>query len=165
MNEIVNGGELFSSRAAVPEDVDFVLSLFARPHVAEQMHGPTRDGFIRALEREDFDVLIIERGGNAFGNLVLEHDATWLMTIRALAVWEEGCGAGRYAIAYAKHYAFDALKVHRIFLEVIETNERARRLYERAGFRQEGVYRDGFRHDDGRFANLVPYGMLESEPS
>jgi RimJ/RimL family protein N-acetyltransferase len=39
----------------------------------------------------------------------------------------------------------------------------ARRLYESVGFREEGLYRDGFRDESGVFQNLVPYGILAND--
>jgi catechol 2,3-dioxygenase-like lactoylglutathione lyase family enzyme/GNAT superfamily N-acetyltransferase len=150
-------------RRATPADVEFVMSLFALPHVARHMHAPTPEVFASALDRENGEIFIIERDGSAFGNLVLERDETWLLTIRALAVWEPRLGAGRFALEYAIRRAFEAHGVDRIFLEVVETNTAARSLYEQLGFKQEGTYRNGFRHADGTFHNLIPYGMLDSD--
>jgi RimJ/RimL family protein N-acetyltransferase len=64
---------------------------------------------------------------------------------------------------YAIRHGFDDLGAHRIFLEVVESNYAARRLYESVGFRDEGLYRDGFLNEAGIFQNLVPYGMLVSD--
>ena len=43
------------------------------------------------------------------------------------------------------------------FNAVVETNTRARRLYEKLGFHQLGVIPKGFRMKDGRFENICPY--------
>lgn len=43
------------------------------------------------------------------------------------------------------------------FNAVVETNVRARRLYERLGFKQLGVIPKGFRMKDGHFENICPY--------
>jgi len=64
---------------------------------------------------------------------------------------------------YAIRYGFDDVGAHRIFLEVLESNYAARRLYESVGFRDEGLYRDGYLDESGAFWNLVPYGMLVSD--
>jgi ribosomal-protein-alanine N-acetyltransferase len=151
----------FSIRNATPEDAAFVLSLFARPHVSRQLHPPSSiDGYLKALEDVRLENLIIERDGKAFGNMVLELAPEWLLTIRVLAVWEQCCGAGTFAMAYAIRRGFDGIGVHRIFLEVLERNFAARCLYESVGFRNEGLYRDGYRDESGAFWNLVPYGLL-----
>ena len=43
------------------------------------------------------------------------------------------------------------------FNAVVETNTRARRLYEKLGFTQLGVIPNGFRMKDGHFENICPY--------
>lgn len=43
------------------------------------------------------------------------------------------------------------------FNAVVETNTRARSLYERIGFQPLGVIPGGFRLPDGRFENICPY--------
>lgn len=49
------------------------------------------------------------------------------------------------------------------FNAVVETNIRARHLYERMGFRQLGVIPNGFRMKDGHFENICPY-YIELQP-
>jgi ribosomal protein S18 acetylase RimI-like enzyme len=154
----------FRIRKAAPKDADFVLALFARPHIIGELHPPNSvDEYLRDLEDVHLEHLIIERGGEPFGNMVLETAPEWLLTIRSLAVREQRCGAGRFAMEYAIRYGFDDVGAHRIFLEVLESNYAARRLYESVGFRDEGLYRDGYLDESGAFRNLVPYGMLISD--
>ena len=56
-------------------------------------------------------------------------------------------------IKTAKKLGFRILQ----FNAVVETNIRARHLYERIGFRQLGVIPGGFRMKDGRYENICPY--------
>ena len=53
----------------------------------------------------------------------------------------------------AKELGFSILQ----FNAVVETNTRARRLYEKLGFTQLGVIPNGFRMKDGHFENICPY--------
>lgn len=159
----MTGGSVFTFRNATEQDAEFVLALFERAHVRPHMHAPARDAYLASLKRPLGRNLIIERDGSAFGNLVLEVEGDWLLTVRAVAVWEPRCGAGRRAMERAIAIGFDELHVHRIFLEVVEGNTAARRLYERVGFRPEGVYRDGYRDESGAFYNLVPYALLAGD--
>jgi diamine N-acetyltransferase len=85
------------------------------------------------------------------------------MVVGALAVREPRKGAGRFALRYVIDLAFKELSVHRIFVEIVETNVASRKLCESVGFRAEGLYRDGYRDDAGKFHNLIPYGMLVNE--
>ena len=59
-------------------------------------------------------------------------------------------------------YGFDELNLHRIQLTVFEYNERAIALYEKLGFRREGVYRE-FMLRDGRRYDMYLYGLLRRE--
>jgi ribosomal protein S18 acetylase RimI-like enzyme len=61
---------------------------------------------------------------------------------------EPGAGRGRQACAQVLRYVFETLGAHRLSLDVIETNERAARLYDSLGFRREGIMREAFRRGE-----------------
>jgi diamine N-acetyltransferase len=59
-------------------------------------------------------------------------------------------------------YVFQELKAHRLWLDVFETNKRAQHVYERLGFRREGILREAiFR--DGEFHTQVLMSILDRE--
>jgi UDP-4-amino-4,6-dideoxy-N-acetyl-beta-L-altrosamine N-acetyltransferase len=73
-----------------------------------------------------------------------------------------GRGFGSRVYSLLKKYCFDHLNVHRLWLAVLENNERAIRLYERHGFRLEGRYREAvFR--DGRYLDYLLMSILDHE--
>ncbi|MBQ5316158.1 MAG: GNAT family N-acetyltransferase [Oscillospiraceae bacterium] len=53
----------------------------------------------------------------------------------------------------AKRLGFSVLQ----FNAVVKTNTRARKLYERLGFRQLGTIPQGFRMKDGHYEDICPY--------
>ncbi len=57
-------------------------------------------------------------------------------------------GLGTEATRLIVGYGFERLGLHRISLEVYAFNPRARRAYEKAGFRAEGVLRESLRYGD-----------------
>ncbi len=57
-------------------------------------------------------------------------------------------GLGTEATRLIVGHGFEYLKMHRISLEVYAFNPRARRAYEKVGFRPEGVLRESFRFGD-----------------
>jgi RimJ/RimL family protein N-acetyltransferase len=57
-------------------------------------------------------------------------------------------GLGSEAVRLFIGYGFEQLGLHRISLEVYSFNPRARRVYDKVGFRAEGVLRDALRWDD-----------------
>ncbi|WP_323740405.1 GNAT family N-acetyltransferase [Filobacillus milosensis] len=73
-----------------------------------------------------------------------------------------GKGHGSEAIQLMLAYGFRQLNLHRIELEVFAFNERAKHVYERLGFQQEGVRRDALFYD-GEYHDAIVMGILENE--
>lgn len=65
-----------------------------------------------------------------------------------------GCGVGTKAAKLMLRYAFEELGLHRIYLRVLEGNERAVRSYEKAGFVKEGFLKDDV-FVDGEFLSVT----------
>jgi RimJ/RimL family protein N-acetyltransferase len=64
-------------------------------------------------------------------------------------------GLGSEATRLIVGYGFERLRLHRISLEVYAFNPRARRAYEKAGFRAEGVLRESLRYNGARIDATV----------
>jgi RimJ/RimL family protein N-acetyltransferase len=73
-----------------------------------------------------------------------------------------GLSLGREAMELLLDHGFRELGLHRIHLHVLAGNERARRLYEHVGFREEGVLREAALID-GRRTDLVIMAKLAAE--
>ncbi|ACZ31407.1 GCN5-related N-acetyltransferase [Xylanimonas cellulosilytica DSM 15894] len=83
-----------------------------------------------------------------------------------------GRGYGREAISLVLRFAFDGVRVdgefepglglHRVSLDVLSINPRAKALYESLGFRQEGRLRDAHRDGDG-WVDVDVMSILEDE--
>jgi RimJ/RimL family protein N-acetyltransferase len=75
---------------------------------------------------------------------------------------ERGKGYGTKAMKLLLDYGFRELKLHRIQLQVIEFNKGAIVLYEKFGFKKEGVFRE-FVLREGKRYDLLLYGLLKDE--
>ena len=75
---------------------------------------------------------------------------------------EWGKGYGTEATSLMVQYAFETLNLHRVWLQVYETNERGRRCYAKVGFQQEGVLRQE-RYHAGRYWDAILMGILREE--
>jgi len=53
-----------------------------------------------------------------------------------------------------------ARRVHRVELTVVADNQRAIRLYEKVGFQREGVKRENYLAEDGKYHDEVEMGIL-----
>jgi len=89
-----------------------------------------------------------------------ESDSVELIRI---AVIEPGRGIGALAIEAVKAFAFRDLQANRLWLDVFDDNDRARRAYMRAGFSEEGVLREAIRRPDGTYVSLVVMSILKRE--
>lgn len=56
------------------------------------------------------------------------------MEIRVIAFEEQRTGAGRFTMQWLLHHAFDELGLHRVYLEMLESNIGGKALYESVGF-------------------------------
>lgn len=75
---------------------------------------------------------------------------------------DRGQGYGSEAMELLLQFTFNELNLHRVCLTVFSYNERAVALYERIGFRREGVYREHL-HRDGQRYDMLLYGLLRHE--
>jgi RimJ/RimL family protein N-acetyltransferase len=84
------------------------------------------------------------------------------LELKRIAVRKPNQGVGRRLLELVAKKAFDEHQAHRLWLDVFETNTRARHLYEAFGFRVEGTLREAvFR--DGNYHSLVLMSLLDHE--
>jgi RimJ/RimL family protein N-acetyltransferase len=74
----------------------------------------------------------------------------------------QGKGIGTFAVNAMLQHAFYNMNLQRIELTVLEDNERARHLYEKVGFIQEGIKRKA-KYKNGKFINMIVYSILKEE--
>ena len=82
-------------------------------------------------------------------------------------IWLSGVGAtgrghGTEATRLAVAYALDDVDLHRVSLSVDDVDQRARRAYEKCGFRQEGRLRDALRRD-GTWHDEIIMSVLSTD--
>jgi RimJ/RimL family protein N-acetyltransferase len=73
-----------------------------------------------------------------------------------------GRGVGHEATNLLLRFGFEHLALHRIYLHVFATNDRALRLYHSVGFRHEGVLREAARVE-GAWMNVLLLAILQAE--
>ena len=73
-----------------------------------------------------------------------------------------GKGYGKETMKLLLDYGFNNMGLHRIQLNVLEYNISAIGLYEKSGFKKEGVFREFVLRDNKRY-DLLLYGLLKSE--
>lgn len=73
-----------------------------------------------------------------------------------------GHGYGTSATKLMLDYGFGILNLHRIELDVYSFNERAIHVYEKLGFKREGIKRDNWYYDHKYYSSVV-MSILEDE--
>jgi RimJ/RimL family protein N-acetyltransferase len=135
--------------------------------------GPVRlestEDWIRNMTEQNLKsraIFAIGLGGEIAGIAQLQL-IDWVLRTAMLGVYvgdreSRGGGIGEVAVSLILDYGFRALDMHRIGLEVIASNERAKGLYERLGFVREGVIREAYQRG-GRREDVEVWGLLQGE--
>ena len=74
--------------------------------------------------------------------------------------WDKGYGTETMAILL--DFAFGELRLHRVMLHVYQGNDRARHVYEKVGFVNEGTLRQAL-YGHGRYLDVQVMGILHDE--
>lgn len=153
-------------RPTTSEDLSFVLN--AEQHQDNRafiLHW-AREHHEAALHSPDLRHVILERESDStpVGYAILEGVASSHQDVqlRRIVVTEKSQGYGQVAIELIKTYVFEELKVHRLWLDVKETNNRAQYVYSKHGFVTEGTMRECIKVGD-RFESFVVMSILEQE--
>jgi RimJ/RimL family protein N-acetyltransferase len=162
-------------RRAAPADASFLAALAGHEDVEPYMgvRAPRdHDAVLAEIERAEAEPelcgwYVVEEDGAPVGGIAFEtvsaHNRIAHLHRLAIDPSVRGHGLGEEAVrAFARHLIAD-LGFHRVELETYGYNERAIRLFERAGFTCEGVKRRVYwRH--GRWNDAVCFGLVDDDP-
>lgn len=73
-----------------------------------------------------------------------------------------GKGLGYFATTEMITHAFNNMNLNRVELNVLESNSRAIKLYEKIGFKKEGIRRKSV-FKNGEFVDMIMMGILKEE--
>lgn len=168
-------GRLIRLRALEPEDEPRFHEWMNDPEVTDGVYlrYPVSHAFERAwIEKEEcgyaaasFAIEALD-DGLLMGTVSLRasapenRSATLGIVIGDKSRW--GRGYGTDTMLTICRFGFEEMNLHRIELEVFNTNQRAIRVYERVGFQHEGTRREVF-FSRGAYRELYVMGLLEGE--
>ncbi|MEU5258390.1 GNAT family protein [Amycolatopsis sp. NPDC021455] len=169
-------GELVRLRALEPEDADKIHAWGTDPEVGRWMeNGYPRSlaqhrkrGEERPVNSYELVVLGIEADGKLIGIVDLrdaepEVGEAYLDIYIGDAGYRNGGGYGTDALRVMCRYGFDFMRLHMITLWVVAENERARHVYRKVGFVEEGRHREAFVGEGGRRHDMILMSMLRGE--
>lgn len=175
MRHRLAGQEAFWVRSLEPTDAEALLPIKNDPEIGALIRGTARtytsadiDAWIeRHRQAADEAFFVVANGiDTAIGHVALyqvdqvNQSAEFGILLGDKQVW--GKGVGTQATRFMLEHGFGALGLRRIFLEVLETNTRARSIYERLGFVVEGRLRQ-HQFKNGAFVDVLVMGMLRDE--
>lgn len=123
--------------------------------------------FLRAVQAEDrYFFLLFSPDNRIVGESVI-NEIDWDLRCAnfRIAIYQpghRGKGLGTWAVEISRDFAFGQLKLHRLSLNVFSFNPQAERVYQKAGFRREGVLRDAVL-DGTSYADEILMAMLEQD--
>ena len=173
-------GEKVRLRAIERSDIPNFVRWFNDPEVRQYlvMHIPISfaqeekwfEDMLQRMQRREALVFAVDaRVGDEWvpiGNIGLyridwqNRCARFAIALGEKAYWDQGYGTD--ATRTILRFAFDELNLHRVELEVVDENMRARRCYEKAGFRYEGIRRKAI-FLEGRYRDSHLMGILQEE--
>lgn len=122
------------------------------------------DRVVKDDSREDY--VICDLNNNILGEAVLmEIDDDNKSCHFRIAIFNKesfGKGIGYKATVEILRITFEKLKLHRVELEVFDYNLRAKKMYEKVGFKVEGLKRDGI-FIDNQYRGIYIMSILEDE--
>ncbi|MDQ0454103.1 GNAT family N-acetyltransferase [Rhizobium paknamense] len=152
-------------RRASETDIDFMMSAERQPGYAELVGRFTEDEYRAEMAKADSAVMIGEDDGVPVGLVILQniHHHFRNIYIKRVVVEQAGHGIGTAMMQSVTDWAFTELNAYRLWLSAHAHNLRAQRVYEKVGFRQEGVQCGAYGWPDGRFTDLVQMSLLQPE--
>ena len=113
----------------------------------------TREQHRAALTDPDINHLIVEptTDKQPVGYLILAglKDPNQSIELKRIVITDKGKGYGSQALRLVLKHAFEELEAHRVWLDVKNYNQRAKKLYEAHGFVVEGVLRECLKTEEG----------------
>ncbi|KPQ37291.1 MAG: Acetyltransferase [Phormidesmis priestleyi Ana] len=152
-------------------DLDFVVATEQAPENARyigQWSKARHKAAIASSEEAHYIVTIVTRSATEFpqrlGYVILTGitNPDLSLGIKRIVITQKGKGYGRQALRLAKALAFEQYGCHRLWLDVVLKNSRAKALYESEDFVLEGIIRDGYKTATG-YESMALMSLLAPE--
>jgi RimJ/RimL family protein N-acetyltransferase len=153
-------------RPATAADFGFIRALAQRPENAPFITDEDEVALARYVADPASRLYIWDEAGQAAGfALYCQMDEpSGAVELRRLALAETGGGRGLAFVKALTDHGFAELGAKRVWLDASGENPRAARVYEKAGYKLEGVLRQHWwRPALGRTVDLLLFGLLREE--
>jgi RimJ/RimL family protein N-acetyltransferase len=153
-------------RETTKDALDYVRTLELNPQNSRFIRQWSLERHLQSIgDQNEAHFLALDESAKTprgFAILIGLQDEDDSLQLKRLVIETKGRGYGRQAMRAIKQFAFHEVRCHRLWLDVLDGNDRARGLYESAGFRVEGVSRESFKWGDS-YASLFIMSILANE--
>ena len=153
-------------RPTLENDIDRVLEMERDQTNADFIRYWTREKHLAALHDDNIGYFVVESKDDRriIGHIILVGltNPDNNIEFKRIVIAEKGKGYGHEAVRWIKKYAFEVRGAHRLWLEVMESNNRAYGVYLAEGFIKEGVHRESLKQGDN-YVSLIVMSILARE--
>lgn len=152
-------------RNTCEQDMEQVLALERDPENTPFIRQWSRQQHMKALSDVHYGHYIVhDHDRNILGYIILTglDNPDKSIEFKRIVIRSKEKGTGKQAVSLIIRKAFTELGAHRVWLEVLPTNERARSVYRSCGFIKEGIHRESVKMGDD-FLSLDVMSVLENE--
>jgi diamine N-acetyltransferase len=151
--------------AGLPADAAEIAAIEQLPEYRSYIGSWSTDEHRRMMANSDNEYFVARDDSDAVEGFAIlqgvqsEHHN---LHLKRIAVRAPNRGLGRALLEHVMARAFEYHGAHRFWLDVFDTNTRARHLYAACGFREEGTMRESILRD-GEYHTLVLMSLLDRE--
>jgi RimJ/RimL family protein N-acetyltransferase len=152
-------------RGAGPDDIAFIIACERRPGYEPLVGRWTEERHRAAMADPAFRYFIADDEAASRGFAIVQTDVFHAQSLylKRIAVHDAGQGHGKAILRLLNGWVFANTDTHRFWLEVVEDNPRARRVYESLGFVVEGIAREVHAQPDGRRGSFVQMSLIKPD--
>ena len=163
--EIIQFGRV-EVRPTTKTDLDYVLKIERAPENAPFIRQWSIHQHQSAILDDNMVHLIVQKTSDnkTIGYIILVglKNPDQSIEFKRIVMKDKNEGYGREAVQLVKKIVFENLGAHRLWLEVMENNDRAIQLYKSEGFISEGLHRESLKQGE-HFVSLQVMSILAHE--
>lgn len=160
-----NSRSTISIREARPSDVRAIREIYAIPAVACFVSTRDEQEISHAIDGTASTYFLACGADQSVAGMALVRgldDVNLSAEIRQLATCRQGLGVGGALLAWLLQHLFCVKHFNRVWLDVFPQNARARHLYTKLGFCEEGLLREAYLRD-GNFQSAIVMSILRAD--
>jgi RimJ/RimL family protein N-acetyltransferase len=159
-------GSQLGLRPARPADIPFIMATERIPAFEKLVGRWSEEDHLAALRAPGYAYFLgMNAAGERLAFAIIRdlQDAHGNACLKRMAVPAPGKGIGSGFLGTVVRWVFTETEAHRLWLDVLADNARARHVYLSHGFAEEGVLRNAYKLTDGSRIDLILMSMLRPD--